>query len=1281
MTKKRDRSTAEESQTIVESKASNNHDSAPMPTTAPQPVSPTAPKQPIPSSHDVHDMDSPYLGLRSFTYANRARYTGRAQEIEQARSWLTHPDKPRSILMVAGASGSGKSSFIQAGVLPALEKHYTNNAITPRIAVFRPSLYPFDSLANALRQLDIPASMLNLEAIYNRPEKLSLFIAHTTTKTQVNILVIDQFDELFTLAEPGQRDLLLNFLEALPPFAETRTHIIIPIRTDYLPRLFAYKAIFEATRTAIDLREMSADELRLTIQHPIQQIYPQSGKQLDDNLTESLIGEALQDASRLPMLQAALEIIWRRGSLTAESYIPLDIAIEQYAEDVYRYVDYQQTRILERSTADRELILQVFFALMCEVNQNNAGDVRLRRTVTELYQRIQPPVLHTDLSRIIEELCAARLLTKSVDIRNNTSVEMIEIIHEVLVRHWSRLQRAQPAYSQRKQQAEPSEQQHITNHTPLPPQTPDQEEHMQRDTPPHPPMPLAVGETKRRVHPEPTGSSAQQRLAALVKRGRNQIRHQRIRTMLIMAIVLIFMTIVAYSLYQNNHQWQGVPASPVSENHTQAPTDGGQIGSTLGEHGTPASSGQDSATSAPRQTAEAAQQTTEALQQATENQAQSLRAQELLLKANTLMQDSPEVGLLIALEAAKIAQNPAVEAVLHQALLKVHLRVNLRGHREGVWDAAYSPNGLQIVTSSDDQTARVWDAITGAEILVLRGHEAAVWNVAYSPNGQRIVTASEDGTARVWNVTSGEQQLVLTEPEARMSSAVFSPDGQEIVTSSDSGPTRIWNATTGEEKRVLRGGEGARRVACSPDGERIVTANYDQRVRIWNRETGSLYTTLYGHDDVVWSAAYSPNSERIVTTSADETVRIWDARSGREELLIEGVSARNAQFSPDGQRIVTSGWDTTVRVWDATNGKDLLLLQGHTAAVNAAVFSPDGQRLVSTSADTRVRVWDAGSGAERLVLASHEDAVIRAVFDIESKRIATASADKTVRVWSSETGQQLFVLDGHQEAVTSVAFSPDGQLIVTAGKDKTARVWSTTNAIEQRVYDRHEATVWQAAFSPDGQLIVTASADKTARVWQVASGKELLILQGHAGDVHSAAFSSDGSRIVTASGDGTVRVWSADNGKEEAVLRRHTGNVNSAMFSLDGKRIVSAGGDALAYVWDVATGDVLLILRGHEGSLHSASFSPDGNRIVTSGSDSTTRLWDAHTGEQLFILPGHTAAVNSAVYSPDRQAIVTASDDGTARVYYATFDGVLDQAKRAVTRSLTNEERRMYMGE
>jgi WD40 repeat protein len=116
-------------------------------------------------------------------------------------------------------------------------------------------------------------------------------------------------------------------------------------------------------------------------------------------------------------------------------------------------------------------------------------------------------------------------------------------------------------------------------------------------------------------------------------------------------------------------------------------------------------------------------------------------------------------------------------------------------------------------------------------------------------------------------------------------------------------------------------------------------------------------------------------------------------------------------------------------------------------------------------------------------------------------------------------------------------------------------------------------------------------------------------------------------------------------------------------------------------VWDVATGDVLLILRGHEGSLHSASFSPDGNRIVTSGSDSTTRLWDAHTGEQLFILPGHTAAVNSAVYSPDRQAIVTASDDGTARVYYATFDGVLDQAKRAVTRSLTNEERRMYMGE
>lgn len=1251
------------------------------------------------SPYAVGGMDSPFLGLRSFTYANRSRYAGHNEALANALDVLTRPGEQLVFLLVTGASGSGKSSFIQAGLLPALEKQYEKQHVTTRSAVFRPSYKPFDSLFNALLQLGIPASMLNQDVVSANPSKLNLFLSHTTMPNQVNILVIDQFDELFTLAEAEQREALFSFFDTLSAFNELRTHIIAPVRSDYLPYLFERKALFEATRHAIDLRALSVEELKEAIQRPVQQIYPQSGKHFEPQLLHQLAQDASQDASALPLLQAMLHTLWWRGNLTFNAYTSLDMAIDQYAEDILTYADYAGARNIERPSSECQAIMGIFLDLVDTSSDDGTHkDKRLRLPAAYLYH--SAPSYERDLSeqnsevstsnspktnaeqggiersRLIEELCHAHLLRKSVDVRGSESVEMIEIVHEALVTHWGRLQRAiqerHAALPHHIQGEQMSRERLMAVYTPERSQRTKMEE-MRSQTESH------------RNQEGPAGKESQKTLQGILNKRKK--RRQTLRRMaLLFAVTLILALGIGgyWRFSRGSFSWQNLVAfNQQSAELGTLPASGETVpaqdqGNTSVSNELATVEAQQQTT---MQTAVAAQQTSQALQQSSQQREQRLKAQELTLEAKAKLGEDPQLGLLLALEAAKTDQGAEVERVLRQAVQVSYIRLNLRGHRDVVWSAAYSPNGQYIVTASDDQTARLWNAITGEELQVLRGHEAGIWSAAFSPDGQRIVTASEDQTARVWDTTSGEQALVLTEPDGRINNAVFSPDGKHILTTSDGENTRIWDASTGEEVQVLRGGGGARHAVYSPDGERIATANYDQRVRVWNAETGGLFFSLYGHEDIVWSVAFSPDSERLITTSADKTVRIWNAKTGAQLHTFEQIDARDAVFSPDGTRIVTAGWDNTARIWNAETGEEQLVLRGHTAVINSVAFKPDGQHMVTASADHKVRIWDTGYGAELFALTAHEAGVTRAVFDNESNRIATASADGKTHIWDATTGTQLMQLGEHTAAVQAVTFSPDGQHIATVSADKTARIWNAANGLEQHLLNQHEDIVWSVAFSPDGQRMVTASQDRTARVWRVENGQQLVVLRGHEGGVHSATFHPDGDRIATASGDGTIRVWAVETGKELQVLRGHEGGVNSVRYNLEGTRIVSSGADQTVHVWEAETGDILLVLRGHEASVHYATFSPDGTRILTASSDSTARLWDAASGELLVTLEGHRGRVNSAMFSPDGQYIVTASQDQTARLYYATFEGILSQAKRAVTRNLTDEERTIYLEE
>ncbi len=127
----------------------------------------------------------------------------------------------------------------------------------------------------------------------------------------------------------------------------------------------------------------------------------------------------------------------------------------------------------------------------------------------------------------------------------------------------------------------------------------------------------------------------------------------------------------------------------------------------------------------------------------------------------------------------------------------VHMKCSY-GHTNAINSAAFSPDGQRIITASDDNSARIWDAQSGNEISQLTGHSSLVLSAAFSPDGQRIITASHDNSARIWDAQSGNEISQLTGHSSSINSAAFSPDGQRIITASDDGTIKIWLTSTGQ---------------------------------------------------------------------------------------------------------------------------------------------------------------------------------------------------------------------------------------------------------------------------------------------------------------------------------------------------------------------------------------------------------------------------------------------------------------------------------------------------
>ncbi|NEO35988.1 MAG: TIR domain-containing protein [Moorea sp. SIOASIH] len=246
--------------------------------------------------------------------------------------------------------------------------------------------------------------------------------------------------------------------------------------------------------------------------------------------------------------------------------------------------------------------------------------------------------------------------------------------------------------------------------------------------------------------------------------------------------------------------------------------------------------------------------------------------------------------------------------------------------------AAFSPNGNYIITTSDDGKTRLWNGKGDRLIMAINLHDhynnlrifgrnGAKFS-SFSQDDQQILTTSYDQTAKLWNF-SGSELIEISEYKGHkgvVNSAALSPNRQQIITASNDKLAKLWNVN-GEIITDFKGHTDAVNSAVfSPDGKTILTASADHTIKLWDLNGNEIRTfgggREQGHKFDVNSAVFSPDGKTILSASSDKTARLWDL-NGRLILVMRDNNAavNSAVFSPDGTKILTAFSNGTARVW------------------------------------------------------------------------------------------------------------------------------------------------------------------------------------------------------------------------------------------------------------------------------------------------------------------------------------------------------------------------------
>ena len=652
------------------------------------------------------------------------------------------------------------------------------------------------------------------------------------------------------------------------------------------------------------------------------------------------------------------------------------------------------------------------------------------------------------------------------------------------------------------------------------------------------------------------------------------------------------------------------------------------------------------------------------------NEARTATALALASDAQANAERGPDIALLLSLAAlAPYSAGPAAPTVARSNMIEALETTRLEGMvgilHGGIGpvdSVAFSPDGRTLASGSQDGTARMWDVATHRQLgSPLTANAFPVDSVAFSPDGRTLASGSQDGTARMWDVATHRQLgSPLTANAFPVDSVAFSPDGRTLASGSQDGMVRLWDVASHSQLGLPLTSNTAPvlSVVFSPDGRRLAVGGLSGTVRLWDVATHrQLGSPLTGNSGAVWSVAFSPDGRTLASGSQDGTARLWDVATHRQlgsPLTANAFPVDSVAFSPDGRTLASGSQDGMVRLWDVASHKQQgSTLTGDSGSVDSIAFSPDKRTLASGSYDGTVQLWDLSTAGQRG---------------------SPLTANTNSGFYTS-----------HDVGERAVAFSPDGRRLAVGGLSGTVRLWDVATRTQLgSPLTGNTGPVRSVAFSPDGRRLAVGGLSGTVRLWDVATRTQQGSLQtGNTGPVRSIAFSPNGT-LAVGFNDGEVRLWDlATHTQLGLPLTSHTAPILSVAFSPDGRRLAVGGDDGAVRLWDVATRTQLgSPLTGNTGPVRSVAFSADG-RTLASSIGRMVRLWDVATQTQLGLpLTSNTASVLGLVFRPDESTLVSASYDGTVRVWsgllWRDFTGLRNQVCSLVGTGLNRSEWTLY---
>ena len=1249
---------------------------------------------------------NPYRGLKAFDQEDADLFFGREQFVEQLQTAVTH--KP--FVAVIGPSGSGKSSVVFAGLLPKIDKETA-------VVSFRPSSQPFRALADALMTLWQPDLQGNARLDEARiladkvasSERQLVEVINDSLRRDVDhsrlLLVVDQFEELYTLCpEPQIRsafaDCLLTAVQSQAQQNQVSFTFLMVMRADFMGRATEDRLLSQALQNATYiLGPMTREELATAVEKPAQT----AGVQFELGLVTRILDDVGNEPGNLPLLEFALTLLWeqQKNSLLAhaayEAIDHVEGALAQYAERQFASLNSQ----------DQGQARFVFTQLIQP--GRSTEDARRQATLSEIGEG------NWDL---IIKLADARLIVTN---RRETGEEIAEIVHEVLIRRWKRLQewmneerrfrewqeRLREAMRQWKA-ANKDEAALLRGSLLAEAEGWLQERDVQLQSP------------EERVFIE-KGVIFRESVHLTQIRRRNAV----LAASLIVTVLFVVLGLFSYGQSQD----LAVEGTRAAENEGTAVANAhlanAESTRAFENEGTAVANSMALATEVYiRQQAEeeaiSAQLISEAESERAEREALLSRSRELAAVSLSILDEDAELSLLFALEAVETAQTMQSEEALRRALVASRVRYRFPGRANNTQGLAWSPDGSMLAISDPEKSLTIWD-VADQQVLksITVDTNSYLSTIEWSPKQEFIALLLSNNKLVVWNLLEGEIKLEIEGYTDSIDNLIWSPEGdrlvftgctlleEEEISCSESDiymlaieineePILIDRVECNDDRGICR----IHDISWDPDGTYIAAGLSDGTMWLWDtRRNADTAQRIDFAEFGIYSLDWQPNGQNIALMGY-ELLRIWNPVTERVEktapTYVSGsLSTANVEWSYDGHWLLYNDQNHKIRMWEPDTG-EMYLLTGHADKIEAIQWQPHGNLLASASHDGEVLIWDTGINRDSSMTVLKRGLAywVNSVDWHPSSQIL-AFDHYGLELWNVNTKEWITINDARP--YEAVVWSPEGDRLAFASSDNSIHIWNMVEREEILILTGHTDIILDIDWNPDGSQLVSASGDHTVIIWDTGSGARIKTIkpdgQENRGNIPGCVdWSPDGKFLAFSLAQPELWIWNVSQNIGNKIEVSERDLVYDVAWNPNGTQIATASGDLK--VWDSITGSLVFTNFGSDQpfvDVKSVAWHPDGYHIAFGDTGGMIRTWDTKS-HQSSLLSGHQGEVISLAWSPNGNLLASGSRDFTARVYLTNINDLIALGKEHISwyvfpngerfqRTILLEENEQYLGE